>query len=283
MQRVVNPQQRLVTVMGWSPAYVLFLCIFVVGVTVVFTVLTLYSKMYVDHPFQGSIVDDAFEAIRLMIRQSDSSPSFMRLPVELRLEIYRLVFDQPRIDYRIVECTNAPSQRDCHVVLLSSIRHRRIRSLLCTNRQCRQEAFEMFYDKCELILHGQEWTARRISTLLPRFLTQNIRTVRCSSILAPMLTRPRVFPSLAVFHLPLLKLRFYAPVRRLEDAVLEDTFWRAWKFWARLTTSPLELYGEWARMIRLIELKVMIGRARQRDIYKVSLRLRERCCARGDG
>lgn len=49
---------------GFWSAYLLCICMFAVGVTI----LVLGRKMYVDRPPEGSIVTDSFRAIGLMIR-----------------------------------------------------------------------------------------------------------------------------------------------------------------------------------------------------------------------
>lgn len=150
----------------------------------------------------------------------DGSPNFMGLPLEVRLEIYRLVFRGARLIYQIETADSPPD--DSHTAILQTPIAER--SLLCTNRQARREALSLFYHMCELTLHGDGWSAGRVKTLLPQLLVQTARIVRCKHMDAPMLTRPSVFPSLRWFRLPKLTLHLTVIESEIEDVKLEDAF-----------------------------------------------------------
>lgn len=209
----------------------------------------------------------------------DGSPSFMELPVELRLKIYSLVFRDSALDYSIIEATKArQTPRALKLFLRTPIEER---SLLCMNRQCRQEGLALFYRESQLVLHGWGWSATRIKALLPRVLRQEIRYVTSTRLYVPMLTRPSIFPAMRSIHLPSLSLSLKVPERRIEDVNVEDRFWHAWRVFAQDRTSALSLYGERVLIIRLITLRIKMKRGGLRETHKVSCELERSCWATG--
>lgn len=197
----------------------------------------------------------------------EGSPSFLGLPLEIRLEIYRLVFRGAGLDYRTTEATDAPPHDVPAAILLTPIEER---GLLCTNRQTRWEALSSFYHMCELTLHGEAWSPWRIRALLPQLLVQTARIVHCKHIHAPMLTRPSVFPSLMWFRLPNFAVRFAVREGNIKDVKLEDEFWRVWKVSGQETTSALWLYGDRVQVMRAVTLVIPISNRVQVFTHKVS-------------